>query len=442
MHRILRLLPVLFVATLFSVLLVAPERAYAVGVEIGSSPNPVGSGARATGMGGAFIAVADDATAASWNPAGLVQLERPEVSVVWGFSPREEKVSSISHPEMNGTNRNFSTDLNYLSAAVPFTVWDRNVVMSVNYQRLYDFNMEFNGGFNDVFAIPGFSVVTVSRQRFKQTGGLSAISPAVAFQITPSLSAGFTVNFWQDPFRRNGWTAVNDVQYTDTITVVPFPPVTTAGTFRNIDDNTFGGTNFNAGLMYSPSANLTLGAVYKDGFTANVKRIRKTFNTATIPTNTNFKDYFTISMPRSYGVGASYRLSDEFSAALDVYRTEWSEFVQVENGRAMRPNIGKLESASEMDATNQVRAGCEYLFVGNTYVVPVRGGVFYDPDPSENAPNDFYGVSVGSGVSFDRASIDFSYTYRTGKTGEHFGAGGTDSRIDQHQVLVSAIMYF
>jgi hypothetical protein len=47
-----------------------------------SSINPVGSGARAIGMGGAYIGVADDATAASWNPGGLIQLERPEVSIV------------------------------------------------------------------------------------------------------------------------------------------------------------------------------------------------------------------------------------------------------------------------------------------------------------------------------------------------------------------------
>jgi len=40
-------------------------------VEIGTSPNPVGSGARAMGLGNAFIAVADDATAAVWNPGGL-----------------------------------------------------------------------------------------------------------------------------------------------------------------------------------------------------------------------------------------------------------------------------------------------------------------------------------------------------------------------------------
>jgi hypothetical protein len=34
----------------------------------------LGLGARALGMGGAFVAVADDATAGFWNPAGLVQI--------------------------------------------------------------------------------------------------------------------------------------------------------------------------------------------------------------------------------------------------------------------------------------------------------------------------------------------------------------------------------
>ena len=38
-------------------------------------------GARSMGFGGAFAALADDATATFANPAGLVQLSRPEVSV-------------------------------------------------------------------------------------------------------------------------------------------------------------------------------------------------------------------------------------------------------------------------------------------------------------------------------------------------------------------------
>ncbi|MBN1595819.1 PorV/PorQ family protein [candidate division FCPU426 bacterium] len=34
-----------------------------------------GAGSRATGMGGAFVALADDATAGFWNPAGLAQMD-------------------------------------------------------------------------------------------------------------------------------------------------------------------------------------------------------------------------------------------------------------------------------------------------------------------------------------------------------------------------------
>ena len=46
-------------------------------------------GARSMGLGGAFVALADDATAAFANPAGLVQLSRPEISIEglsWSYS--------------------------------------------------------------------------------------------------------------------------------------------------------------------------------------------------------------------------------------------------------------------------------------------------------------------------------------------------------------------
>ncbi len=38
-----------------------------------------GFGARALGMGGAFVSIADDASAIYWNPAGLVQLQRSQI---------------------------------------------------------------------------------------------------------------------------------------------------------------------------------------------------------------------------------------------------------------------------------------------------------------------------------------------------------------------------
>jgi hypothetical protein len=41
----------------------------------------IGAGARATALGGAFVAVADDASAGYWNPAGLAQLPGPVISL-------------------------------------------------------------------------------------------------------------------------------------------------------------------------------------------------------------------------------------------------------------------------------------------------------------------------------------------------------------------------
>ncbi len=40
-------------------------------------------GARALGMGGAFVAVADDATAVHWNPAGLVHGAALGMTIEW-----------------------------------------------------------------------------------------------------------------------------------------------------------------------------------------------------------------------------------------------------------------------------------------------------------------------------------------------------------------------
>ena len=45
-----------------------------------------GAGARALGMGGAFVAVADDATAPYWNPAGMPAVEGAAFSAMHSYT--------------------------------------------------------------------------------------------------------------------------------------------------------------------------------------------------------------------------------------------------------------------------------------------------------------------------------------------------------------------
>jgi hypothetical protein len=67
--RLIRLL------ALMLVLAAAPVRA-----QTGASFLRLGVGARAAGMGEAYTAAADDATAAYWNPAGLLRVDRRQVT--------------------------------------------------------------------------------------------------------------------------------------------------------------------------------------------------------------------------------------------------------------------------------------------------------------------------------------------------------------------------
>ncbi len=432
--------------------------AYGSRVDIPSSPNPVGSGARALGMGGAFIAVADDATAASWNPGGLIQLEIPEISIVGAYFDRSEDLEFGTNPEASGSHSVSNSDINYFSLAYPFALLNRNMIVSLNYQHLIDFtrNVDYyllsdNTGAYQLDSANENSI----------DGKLSAIGLAYAVQVTPSVSLGFTFNIWDDWLGSNGWEKTNHEKNTGVWSpssvppFLPFPDVPMHSDFSQVDKYSFSGLNANIGFLWNINSHLTFGAVIKTPFTANLRHEKTTQEYTYIETTpiTVLEDgipWTTITdeeldMPMSYGIGVSYRFSDQLTVSADIYRTEWQDFVKRDsNGMETSATSGLPISQSDIDPTTQVRIGTEYLIIKPKYVIPLRGGIFYDPAPAEGSPDDFFGFSLGSGLAYGNYIFDVAYQYRFGNNvgGSILQSLDFSEDVKEHTVYMSFIYHF
>lgn len=455
---------------------------------VSGTPNPVGSGARALGWGGAFVAVADDATAASWNPAGLIQLELPELSMVGALPLRTESLAGFSRSNTfaRGTEEKLfrSSDnevnipnLNYLSGALPFQLLGINFTAAINYQELFDFNREFQ---IDEITDNAAGGPTDFNQfvDFRQDGSLKTISPALAIQITPRLSLGFALNFWTDQGPDDDKITRDTIANLDVLLGgrnPQFQRVSVSEKFSN-----WRAFNANIGLLWNATSHLTIGAVVKTPISfksdvdvevqsrtetpffanspdPNLQRLGLVTNSLT----QKFSDT-ELQFPLSYGLAFAWRFSDAFSMALDIFRTEWGDFERdgVVSVPQFDPTVGAFVpvpvitkfgadnlplSASDVDPTMQIRLGGEYLIILDRTIIPIRAGVFYDPEPSNQHPRDFFGFAVGSGVSLGQFIVDAAYQFRYGRgfTGAEFGLPGEfEVDITQHTFFLSLIYHF
>src|SRR5258706_4411000 len=121
-------------------------------VNAGIQFNFLNPGASHLGMGGAFIGGADDATAAYANPAGVINILRPEVSLegrVWTYGPSNPEsgrgsgaptgigIDTISHIREATTQRNVPA-VSFASAVYPSERW----AVAVYYHQLANYAAE------------------------------------------------------------------------------------------------------------------------------------------------------------------------------------------------------------------------------------------------------------------------------------------------------------
>ncbi len=439
-----------------------------------SSPNVVGSGARALGMGGAFVAIADDATAASWNPGGLTQLERPELSLVYDFKWNSERFSSRAHPEINGAYDVDFHGLNYVSGVYPIkrTFAGRNFVLSLNYQRQYDFDRELSFRYRDVIGLTNGNIAGISSHvRYRQQGQLSSLSPAFGFEITQRLSLGMVLNIWHESLLPdNEWSIDLEERRTFNVNGVMGPASWVRFSMRE-DYTGFRGMNATFGALYRATERLQFGLVYHTKFSADVNYERRvqTWGGAGSGILTDRRKQ-EIVFPSAVGVGAAYRFpNDKLTIAMDITRRAWDQFLihDPRNRRLDRRRIsgvtGLPPDEHDVDPVYTMRIGAEYVFVNDKKPIQnllpsLRAGLFYDPEPASNRPNtlwglgrgngkpdDYYGFSLGAGLLIhNRVNIDAAYVCRWGDgvRQDTFGFYKTDAKVQQHTFYLSTVVYF
>jgi len=383
-----------------------------VKIEVPSSFNPVGSGARAMGMAGAFIAVCDDATASSWNPGGFIQLRKPEFSLVYSSLNRKESNQFGVYPESSHSGSVYNNHLNFVSLVYPFKMINRNMSIALTWQHLYDFNRNWS------FKITDPEWLDTDFWKYHQTGRLSAIGFSYCTQIIPRLSAGITLNLWKNIHQSNQWQQSYQEIVSDKDGQVLF-----IGNSKETYE--FSGFNLNFGLLWRINAHLSAGLVLKTPFNADILySISEDWTDFINPIDPKGNSIETsndsMHMPLSAGMGFRCQMNDVFLVAADISHTKWKTFsYEIENSQAICPINGKPINESKAKDTTQIRCGFEYLYIDQKedFIIPFRAGIFYDPTPAVDARDNYYGLSIGSGFSFLSSqgfSLDMAYTLRLG----------------------------
>jgi hypothetical protein len=373
----------------------------------GRSSVALGSGARALGMGGAFLARADDATAASWNPAGLSYLRSPEVTLVWG-----RNTQSIDSPAL-GTERDeyagYSPDL--AAAAWPVEIGSALGAVQLSFQRVFSFSGDRERE----------QLIANQERDFFTTGegGFDVLALGSGLQVTRQLRLGATINRWT-----NGWHQQRQRRLNPGARRLTYD-----------FDYELDGWNANFGVIYTPWPQLNVGAVYKTPFTGKVTLAQTRVDQVGLEaetTNAATSDDVRLDVPGAFGLGASWRPISTLTVSADWTRTFWSEgriknFFRLDRtpvaGDDQPPPVVYEELPyptlidRDQQDTTQVRLGVEYVVIRGPVRWPLRAGWFTDWQYFRQADGTtprYTGFTLGTGIILGSAMLDVAWLRESG----------------------------
>jgi hypothetical protein len=153
-------------------------------------------GARALGMGGAYSAVADDATALFYNPAALARVERIELS----FTLRNHRVTETTRYLRSEASHTVSPSrISQLGFVYPFPTYRGSFVVGMGYHRFatLDHDYERRG--------TGAGILQ-EVERIYEKGSLGMWTAGLAWDASPRVSLGVSGSILTgDSYRRRDY---------------------------------------------------------------------------------------------------------------------------------------------------------------------------------------------------------------------------------------------
>jgi long-subunit fatty acid transport protein len=378
------------------------------------SLNRPGSGARAAGMGNAFIAVSDDGTAASWNPAGLSQLRKPEFSLVHNSSRRSRSLEGFRTLDRSAAYTTLATtssiaNLEFASAAVPFRLASKPVTLQVGWRRLYRLANQLQGDTRRVAVSATARPESTVRVNGNTDGSIDVWSFAGAVGITNRLSVGASLDLYHGE-----WEERSDLNEAPGV----FGPTDFLSTAQS---NGLSGHALNFGLLLAyPS--VSLGFVYHGPLRGDYSEIYSLRSSLIEPIDGRTPPDAELRFPQSFGAGVVWRPRPLLRLALDVTYNQWTRFVV--KGLTEPADVflsgfdGLPPELSATRDTVSLNLGMEKLFPAKGVYVPLRLGVAYEPqggrDPLLRDDLVYTVLAAGTGVNTNSLKFDVALEYRWG----------------------------
>ncbi len=380
-------------------------------------------GARSMGFGGAFVALADDATAAFSNPAGLTQLLRPEISLEgrgWSYStPYTEGGRLEGLPSGHGldttvglrtaTSDYDTTGLSFLSFAYPQGNW------SFAFFRHEFANLEFLSETQGFFR-GGTDCCQIRELDHRATSDLEFLSYGLsaAYRINDKLDLGLGVVYYDTSLKSTATLFLPDDDSLESIFGPNsyLPENTLIGQRIFSEDTDWALTG---GFLWRLSDSWSIGGVYRQG--PQVKIAAEVTAGAVgdfgvPPGGVIFEESgIGLELPGIYGFGVAYRSAEgRLTASFQWDRIEYSSIPDSLNA-----------DDQTIDDGNELHLGAEYVFLDATPIIAVRLGTWLEPDHQMRVTSDDLferallprgddemHYSAGLGVAMQRFQIDLA----------------------------------